>query len=61
MPLALLIPLISGILAGVPSDIAAFNAIKDLFAKNPDSTITPAELEALRQTAAAEHQKTQDA
>ena len=63
MPIALatLIPLISGIIAGVPSDIAAFNALKDLFDKDPDATITPAELEGLRKTAKAEHDKTQNA
>lgn len=59
--LASLVPLITGIIAGVPEDVAAFNAIKDMFDKNPHATITPADLEGLRQTALTEHQKTQNA
>lgn len=63
MPIALatLIPLISGIIAGVPSDIAAFNAIKDLFDKDPNATITPEELEDIRQKAKTQHERTQNA
>jgi hypothetical protein len=61
MELAVLVPLIQGIIAGVPADIAVFNQIKALFDKNPRATITPAELEAMRQTAKTEHEKTQNA
>ncbi len=61
MPVAAIIALISGVIAGVPSDIAAFNALKDLFDKNPNATVTGPELETLRQTAKAEHDKTQSA
>lgn len=59
MPIAVILSLISGVVAGVPSDIAAFNALRDLFDKDPNATVTPDELEALRLTAKSEHEKTQ--
>lgn len=58
--LAILIPLIDGIIAGIPSDIAAFNAIKDDFAKGK-TTITAAELQTYRDAAKAAHDATQNA
>lgn len=60
MPLAVLIPLIEGLLAGIPSDISAFNAIKAAF-EGGKSTITAAELQGYRDQAVADHAATQNA
>lgn len=60
MELEVLIPLIEGLLAGIPSDISAFNAIKAAF-DGGKSTITTAELQTYRDDARAAHEATQNA
>lgn len=60
MGVAAIIGLITGVVAGLPQDIAAFNALKAMLDKDPNATITPDELEKLRQDALTEHQKTQE-
>jgi hypothetical protein len=60
MPIAAIIAIVQGVVAGAPDAIRAFNALKDMIAGGKE-TITADELEALRKTAASEHAKTQDA
>lgn len=60
MPIAAIIALIQGVIAGAPDAIRAFNALKDMLSGGK-TTITAQELETLRQNAKTEHDKTQGA
>jgi len=60
MPIAAIIAIVQGVVAGAPDAIRAFNALKEML-EGGKTTITAEELETLRQSAKTEHDKTQNA
>lgn len=59
MPIAAIIAIVQGVVAGAPDAIRAFNALKEMLSGGK-TTITADELETLRQDAKSEHEKTQN-
>lgn len=60
MPIAAIIAIVQGVMAGAPDAIRAFNSLKEML-DGGKTTITAEELEQLRQNAKTEHDKTQNA
>lgn len=60
MPIAAIIALVEGVIAGIPSAVSAFNQLKSLLNKDPAATVTKEDLIASLGDAIIAHQAVQN-